>query len=86
MENIAPARLVHRKDAGFPSDVAALRRRVTPYQINALKMTPNVRERWKRCEAGEHRRSTNKSEVLVQPYAWTRAKESKSLKVKALVR
>lgn len=56
------------------------------YQINALKMTPNVRERWKRCEAGEHRPSTNKSEVLVQPYAWTRAKEPKSLKVKALAR
>ena len=44
-------------------------RPLTKTSITTLKMTPEVRARWERCAAEEHRTLSNMFEVMVYAYA-----------------
>lgn len=41
----------------------------TKTSMTTLKMTPEVRDLWEQCAAGEHRTLTNMFEVMVRTYA-----------------
>ena len=41
----------------------------TKTAATSLKLTPEVRDLWEQCAAGEHRTLTNMFEVMVRDYA-----------------
>ena len=41
----------------------------TKTAATSLKLTPEVRDLWEQCAAGEHRTLTNMFEVMVREYA-----------------